>query len=140
MGSLHLFIRHPEQVAISVEPTMLQEPHQDTEKPRLGLICLSQTPYPPGETLAIDFPELKLADSQLTGTLFNCLPTPNGFELAIEFNNADTAMRMRMIEQRACIELYRHYVCEEQGRQLTPDEAALEWIDQYAACFPDNNR
>jgi len=42
---------------------------------------------------------------------------------------------MRMIEQACHIEHYRK-VWSEKGRQLSAEEAAKEWIEQYAAAFP----
>jgi hypothetical protein len=45
------------------------------------------------------------------------------------------AFRLRMQNQCRRIGLYRQAVLKETGRLLTPDEAALEWIERYAATF-----
>jgi hypothetical protein len=42
-----------------------------------------------------------------------------------------------MVEQICHIEDYRQSVCRVEGRQLSAEEAAVEWIAQYAAQFPD---
>ena len=43
--------------------------------------------------------------------------------------------RHRMEQQCNQIRQYRQAVLRESGRLLSPDEAALEWIERYAATF-----
>ncbi len=43
--------------------------------------------------------------------------------------------RLRMLSQCRLIGEYRQAVLKETGRLLTLDEAALEWIERYAATF-----
>ncbi|MFK7976567.1 MAG: hypothetical protein AB8C02_10545 [Halioglobus sp.] len=45
------------------------------------------------------------------------------------------AFRARMESQCHHIEQYRQKVLRETGREMTPDEAAVEWIERYAATF-----
>lgn len=45
------------------------------------------------------------------------------------------AFRLRMLTQCRQIAAYRQAVLRKTGRLLTPDEAALEWIERYAATF-----
>jgi hypothetical protein len=45
------------------------------------------------------------------------------------------AFRERMERQCHQIRQYRQLMLRESGRLLSPDEAALEWIEQYAANF-----
>jgi hypothetical protein len=42
-----------------------------------------------------------------------------------------------MVEQICHIERYRNDVAQREGRQLTAEEAALEWISRYASSFPN---
>ena len=49
------------------------------------------------------------------------------------------AFRLRMQNQCRRITLYRQAVLKETGRLLTPDEAALEWIERYASTFDMDN-
>jgi hypothetical protein len=42
-----------------------------------------------------------------------------------------------MVEQVCAIEQYRGEVLENEGRELTAQEAAAEWIGRYAGRFPD---
>lgn len=46
-----------------------------------------------------------------------------------------TAFRARMQAQCKKIEQYKDAVFESQGRRLSWDEAALEWIERYAEAF-----
>lgn len=46
--------------------------------------------------------------------------------------------RSRMESQCLQIKKYRRAMLRECGRLLSPDEAALEWIERYAATF-DND-
>ena len=50
------------------------------------------------------------------------------------------AFRARMLDQVREIGRYRQAVLKDNGRLLTPDEAALEWIERYAATFDGRNR
>lgn len=45
------------------------------------------------------------------------------------------AFRLRMETQCHQIREYRLLILREDGRLLSPDEAALEWIERYAATF-----
>ncbi len=138
MGSLYLFIHHPEQVAIELTPATHQQ--QEPSSPSLGLICTSQTPFEKGSALSVNFPEAPCQESLITGTVLDCLPQQHCYQLAIEFSSADNTMRLRMLEQHAYIGLYQKYIAQYQGRSLSPEAAAMEWIERYAAWFPDSNR
>jgi len=47
------------------------------------------------------------------------------------------AFRVRMLDQVWEIGRYRQAVLKNTGRLLTQEEAALEWIERYAATFDD---
>jgi hypothetical protein len=49
------------------------------------------------------------------------------------------AFRNRMEQQCHQIKQYRQSMLRESGRLLSPDEAALEWIERYAATFEGGN-
>jgi hypothetical protein len=44
-----------------------------------------------------------------------------------------------MEQQCQQIKQYRQSMLRERGRLLSPDEAALEWIERYAATFDGGN-
>lgn len=51
----------------------------------------------------------------------------------------DDPFLLRMQAQCERIRRYRDQVLREQGRALTYDEAALEWIERYAEVFARNH-
>lgn len=65
-----------------------------------------------------------------------CLNRSKYFEIGVQFVDADDAFRARMVEQICHIEQYKKEVAERQGRTLSGEEAAMEWIGKYAADFP----
>lgn len=60
-----------------------------------------------------------------------------GYELGLSFLDAEVAYLARMVEQLCHIEDYRQSVLRSAGRQLSPEQAAEEWIERYAAQFPE---
>lgn len=59
-----------------------------------------------------------------------------GHELTVGFGEAQDAFQARMVEQFCQIECYRRRVRLREGRELSPDAAAREWIERFAARFP----
>jgi c-di-GMP-binding flagellar brake protein YcgR len=57
--------------------------------------------------------------------------------IGVQFLDANDAFRARMVEQVCAIDRYRQEVEEDEGRKLTAQEAAAEWITKYAGRFPD---
>jgi hypothetical protein len=55
----------------------------------------------------------------------------------VQFLDAADAFRARMVEQVCSIERYRREVRRREGRVLSGQEAAEEWIREHAARFPD---
>ena len=48
------------------------------------------------------------------------------------------AFEARMKAQCEAIEQYQSHAVQEEGRELSLEEAAREWIDQFAGSFADN--
>ena len=65
-----------------------------------------------------------------------CRALAGGAELGVEFLNRDDAFRARMVEQLCYIENYQKAVKRIEGRVLSMEEAASEWIGKYAPQFP----
>ena len=55
--------------------------------------------------------------------------------IGIEFAAEAEAFRARMVEQICHIERY-HRQQQAEGREVSEEQAAIEWIDRYAATFP----
>jgi hypothetical protein len=65
-----------------------------------------------------------------------CRKAGRGFDVGVRFEPDCSAFVMRMAEQICYIEQYRRDVRLREGRQLTSDESAAEWITRFAARFP----
>ena len=75
-------------------------------------------------------------ENSLVGTVVWCESSKNGYEIGLEFENSHEIFRLRMIEQICHIEHYRKEVMLNEGRDLSTNEAAKEWISLYAGDFP----
>jgi hypothetical protein len=65
-----------------------------------------------------------------------CRADGDAFLVGVEFLDADDAFQSRMVQQVCAIENYRKDVQAKEGRALTNQEAAAEWITKYAGRFP----
>ena len=58
------------------------------------------------------------------------------YQVGVEFDEHTTKFALRMVEQVCHIEQYRKEVLETEGRYLSHEKAAVEWIARYASKFP----
>ena len=65
-----------------------------------------------------------------------CRKDNEHYEIGIEFLDRDEATSARIVEQVCHIEHYKQEVRESEGRDLSSEEAAREWIKRFAASFP----
>jgi len=64
-----------------------------------------------------------------------CNKTERGYEVGLEFNDPEEVERLKMIEQICQIEDFRKQLERQQGRNLSSEQAAREWIGRYAGEF-----
>lgn len=100
-----------------------------------GLAFLSSRKVHVLDRVRVCFPILK-DDNCLTGLVVRCEKVAAGYEVGVEFDRSRDIFRLRMIEQVCHIEHYRKEVKAQHGRTLSIDEAAKEWISEYAGDFP----
>ncbi|MDO6512708.1 MULTISPECIES: PilZ domain-containing protein [unclassified Neptuniibacter] len=138
------FIRHPTGI-----PIQLSIPNYNSERlsgyaPRCvqtndisvgGLSCESSEAMSAGQAVEV---EIWLNDPSFKtiGHVLWCKGDGAGYLVGIGFSDFATAYSVRMVEQVCHIEEYRQKVLDEEGRQLSSEGAAEEWIDKYAAEFP----
>lgn len=60
----------------------------------------------------------------------------NTFDIGVSFSDPQQAYSARMVEQICYIEEYKSTIKQKEGRDLTSDQAAAEWIAKYAGNFP----
>ena len=83
-------------------------------------------------TITISEPAFKAS-----GHVAWCIPGKNNrFRTGLVFDDPATAYAVRMIEQICHIEQYRHEIEKSEGRHLTQEAAALEWVMRFAKDFP----
>ncbi len=135
-NAMRRFIRHPSDIPIAYS---LGKSSDFTDRlrdvSRGGLCFVSDSPVPSGTTIKI---EIGLEDSpfQAEGTVAWCRRENGGYAVGVAFSDSSTQYSVRMIEQICHIEQYRHQMRESEGRELSSEEAAREWVEKYAADFP----
>lgn len=100
-----------------------------------GLCFSSQYAIAPGSGITIEIP-IETPPFQAKGVVAWCRPEGNAYAIGVQFNDYFTRFGVRMVEQVCHIERYRAEVQEREGRDLTSDEAAREWVERFAGEFP----
>jgi len=131
------FIRHPSTVPIDFQLEELVADGNEYLKnvSQGGLAFHSMVTLEPGTTIRIKIP-LVSPVFQAIGKVTWCHPLDNAFEIGIQFLDENDSFRARMVEQICHIEQYKQEAFNQDGRQLSSEEAAVEWIRQYAMDFP----
>lgn len=100
-----------------------------------GVAFLSRRKLKTEDRVRVCFPILK-DDNCLTGVVVWCEKAAAGYEVGVELDRSQDMFRLRMIEQVCHIEHYRKEVEAQHGRTISIEEAAKEWISEYAGDFP----
>lgn len=135
---MRAYIRHPSEFPIELCAVAHSEP--GGARDRLldvsagGLCCLSHCAYREGERVSVRIP-VGEPEFRAEGTVAWCKPDHNRFRVGIAFSDAALAFSARMVEQVCHIELYTKRE-RAQGRELSEEAGALEWITKYAKSFP----
>lgn len=129
------FIRHPVDMPIDVEPLEGGCYREGLRNLSLGGVAFSaREPWTRQTRVRIT---ITCCDPPATvvGQVAWCEPAGDHYEVGVSFLNPADAYRMRLIEQACHIQQYRLDQVVQHGRYLTLDEAAQEWIQQYAPYF-----
>ena len=135
------YIRHPSDVPIRVTLNWVEDEKDTHPCDRLnnvglgGLSFKSSQGLPTGQSVSVSFPAIH-QNLNLVGTVMWNKKIDDGFEIGLQFDSSDELFRIRMIEQICQIEHYQKEILQQEGRDLTIEEAAREWIDRYAGDFP----
>ncbi|MFW1676803.1 hypothetical protein ACFVYJ_03365 [Pontibacter sp. JAM-7] len=137
MGSLQVYILHPDEIPIELHPMpSLLTP--EISHQQLKLLCHSASELSIGSSVGISIPQIE-SDFEVQGQIAACQPGEEGYQVTVAFQQPDNVMRIRMLEQLCYIHRYRKAVLLQEGRDLSEQEAALEWVAKYAALFPVDN-
>lgn len=130
------FIRHPSDIPIEVVTEGAPQRRWHISNVSVGgLAFLSESEVALGSMVEVRIPSVD-PPFETHGQVVWCKPCEVGYEVGIQFLEAEDAFRTRMVEQVCHIEDYKKGVAESEGRSLTGEEAACEWIQKYAATFP----
>lgn len=133
------FIRHTADVPIEVRTVRGRKARR---QPAInisegGLSFVSEEDIPVGTTIEIRIAEVQPPFEARARVVWT-RAEDDGHCIGVQFLDADDAFRARMVEQVCSIERYRRQVESDEGRTLTRDEAAQEWITKYAGRFPSS--
>jgi len=130
------FIRHPTDIPIEVELRTVVATHREYlhDISAGGLCFASRVSLAPGTPIRIRIPLVRPL-FECEGRVVWCEGRETHYDIGVAFVQA-SEFRLRMVEQVCHIEHYKREMLEQQGRRLTSEEAALEWISKYAADFP----
>lgn len=132
------YVRHPSDVPIawSLDDIAVAGSEYLKNVSEGGLAFLSVSQINLGAVLNIQIPAIDPRVS-LKGVVVWCAPQEdNLFEVGVRFIDENNHFRMRMVEQICHIEHFKKEILETEGRIISGEEAALEWISRYAKDFP----
>lgn len=140
------FLRHPTDILIYLSSSSAKVGVAAIEAKSLddcamtdvsvgGMACEVSKPLAVGQQVDICIPSVKPC-YRGHGEVVWCQPCEQGFEVGVRFVDNEEAYKSRMVQQVCQIEYYKNIVFEREGRLIDSEQAALEWIEKYAADFP----
>lgn len=131
------FIRHPVSMPIDFRVQGERAHHaRQLENVSEGGICFqSSRAVEPGLNVKITIP-VSGRDFHADGVVTWCRHGKGHYQVGVRFNDSATAYTMRMVEQLCHIEDFRREVSRVEGREMSPAQAAAEWVSRYAEKFP----
>jgi hypothetical protein len=131
------FIRHPSDIPIefSIEELAVNDKEYLNDISFGGLSFRSRSAVKAGAVILISIPFLK-PEFHSRAVVKWCRKRGDVYDVGVAFDDLEEAFKTRMVEQICHIEHYKREVYEKEGRVLTGEEAAVEWIKRYAARFP----
>lgn len=132
MTEPQVYIQHPKNIALEILSVPDTEPRTDILP--LGLICHQSEPQTVGSQIILKHPALP-ENQPIEASVVWCRRQKSGYQIALGFRTEEDLYRIRMLEQLCHIQLYQKEMKQE-GRKLSAEGAAVEWISKYAAHFP----
>lgn len=140
MFQMRQYIRHPSELPIHYKTNAGRTLRGDNADKMQdissgGLSFHSDYRIQPGKSVHIEI-QVKPPPFVADGEVVWCRKQPDGYLIGLRFDDSDTEYSLRMVEQVCHIEQYRRKILRKEGRRLTSEQAAMEWISQFAADFP----
>ena len=131
------FDRYPANIQIEVKShgQLKHAKHDTLNLSTGGLAFRGSRKLKPGDVVEIRIPFLS-PPFETEARVAWCAALQGHHDVGVEFLDQDDAYTARMVEQVRDIENYKNEVSRTEGRVLTPEEAAAEWIKKHAAKVP----
>jgi hypothetical protein len=132
------YIRHPSDIPIEYQR---DETGQGASHERLnnisqgGLSFSSSSSLPAGAVVTIRISLIEPCFEARAQVAW-CHPDKDGYVVGVTFMDSEDLYRVRMVEQICHIEHYKSEVFQKEGRRLSGEQAAREWIRKFARNFP----
>lgn len=128
----------PIQVAASddAHPQVAQKDDITLNLSQGGLAFYSQYTLPVGQGVFLSFPWLREKQEPLYALVAWNKKNNRGYDIGVVFSDSDDLFKVRMVEQVLQIQNYQKQQFTQHGRDIPVEQAASEWIAQYASDFP----
>ncbi len=129
------YVRYPSgmPVSVSLEEVVASETLYLNNISRGGLSFNSMVALKVGTVIRLRIPPNR-PFFEVLGKVIWCKKMSLQYVIGVEFINADDKARTQIIEMVFRIDEYRRKLLEQEGRGLTHQQAALEWIEK---CWTD---
>ena len=138
MTNLRSYIRHPSDIPISIDSIDSQARQlrqQLSNVSQGGLAFESTNSMEAGSIIRLRI-SLVQPEFIMEGVVTHCDKEEDHYIIGVKFVRPDDQYVARMVEQICHIEHYRKEVALREGRKLSAEQAANEWIEKFAASFP----
>ncbi len=139
MKPMRAFLRHPSDIPIEINKNDHRSGERLSNVGFGGLACESHEFLAQDTLVKIRLPTITPSFAT-AGKVVWCKKRNGNYEVGIQFLDESDLFLARMVEQLCHIEAYRKEVRESEGRQLSGEEAAREWIEKFAHEFPTLER
>ena len=134
---MRTYIRHPADIPVQIEVNSqpAQQPRRTSNVSYGGLAFIADSFLEPGTQIriCIDVIDPKF---DVIAIVSHCRQKSGQYLIGVEFIHRDDLFIARMVEQICHIQHYKQMVADDEGRELSTQEAASEWIRKYASRFP----
>jgi hypothetical protein len=139
LQTMRQYIRHPSEMPIQYQPhdTGMHAATRDNMQnvSSGGLAFHSEEQLEPGSLVDIRI-DVRPPPFTAEGRVVWCHQKEDGYLIGLQFDDTDIEYSLRMVEQVCYIEQYRREILRKEGRRISSEQAASEWISRYAADFP----
>lgn len=131
------FIHHPSDFPIQARRLWFESLRRERGHAgsRLGLSYTSEKFIRPGTFVELQIP-LRGETQKFRGEIVLVRDTGFGYEIGVWLETDADAARARIVEQICHIESYLNQKRSQEGRPISRQGAAQEWITKFAASFP----